>query len=255
VKLKRIWLFPLVLTALLPLRGQVNIERFVAGVDSSAFLSASQLNIEYKKGNVDFQQISLEHLSRWRLEKQSFLVIYKGELVWENGRRFVAEMLLHGRYMHRLTKGMYGEFFLQSDFNKARLLDSRSLGGAGFRLPGAWGMKNMTLGLSLFFEHEEYGLPSSARHAPRTEAWRGNGYISLAHEIREGLKASFSAYVQPDVSDAGDLKAIAALALDIGITEKWSIALTGDGRYDSRPPDGIREWDVNLDVGINWMIR
>ncbi len=250
-----VWLLAWLLTTLWPISAQVNIERFVAGVDSTAFLSASQLNFEYKKGNVDFQQITLEHLSRWRLARQSFLVIYKGELVWENGRRFVAEMLLHGRYMHRLTKAVYGEFFLQSDFNKARLLDSRSLGGAGFRLPAPWGMAGMTLGLSLFYEHEEYGLPPGARHPSRTGAWRGNGYISLNHAIREGVTASFSAYVQPDIGDAGDLKAIAALALDVGITERWSLALTGDGRYDSRPPDSIKEWDINLEVGINWMVR
>ncbi len=246
-----IWL----LFTLWPLSAQVNIERFVAGVDSAAFLSASQLNFEYKKGNVDFQQITLEHLSRWREEYQSFLVIYKGELVWENGRRFVAEMLLHGRYMHRLSPFVYGEFFLQGDFNKSRLLDSRSLGGAGFRLPAPWGMAGLTLGLSLFYEHEEYSLPSGARHPSRTGAWRGNAYISLNHSIREGLKASFSAYVQPDVGNTGDLKAIAALALDIGISEGWSLAVTGDGRYDSRPPDGIKEWDINLEVGINWMMR
>jgi len=59
-------------------------------------------------------------------------------------------------------------------------------------------------------------------------------------------------YIQPTVSDWGDVRELVNLRLASSITDELDLTVSFDLRYDSRPPDGIDALDTSLRTGLRY---
>ena len=68
----------------------------------------------------------------------------------------------------------------------------------------------------------------------------------------DNMLISSTVYVQPAVSDWGDVRTLVNLRLASTITDELDLTVSFDLRHDSRPPDGIAALDTSLRTGLRY---
>jgi hypothetical protein len=240
----------LALLATSPAAGQVNIESLRR--DSVAGTSGS-LEAEFvvRTGNVEIVLLGLGGRVDFGGERTSAFVVGNGELGFQGGRRFSNSALLHVRQNYAVSPRVVLETFQQLDYDRARRLTFRGLLGAGPRLSlarsGGW---RVALGTAYMFEHEWLDLPDTAVHPVRTSAHRWSNYLSAVATLRGGSTVAITVYTQPQLSDFDDTRVLGDARLVARLGTRVSATMSLNLRYDSRPPDGIRDLDATLRNGL-----
>jgi hypothetical protein len=171
---------------------------------------------------------------------------------WQDGKSFSNEALLHTRQVFRTQAQLQPEAFAQIDYDKARLLTFRGLFGAGIRVRLYQSDGNQFwLGSSYMFESEHLRLPDTAVHPDQTSAHRWSNYVSMAIGIGDRSRITSALYVQPQIDAPEDVRLLSQSTLAVGISGQFSLAVSFDMRYDSRPPDDIRSLDTRLETGVS----
>lgn len=230
---------------------QINTERYRQDADSG-FSGAIDIEGLAQTGNTDFQLLSLGgRLNYNRINGYSFFV-FTGGYGWNDGKQFSNELISHLRNVEGLTDFLQFEAFLQFDYNKKRKLLARELFGAGLRY------KILTsddfkfrLGTLYFFENEEYDLPQVSVHGRNVNAHRFSSYSTFEFVIAANTKFTSVTYFQPDLSSLDDYRVISENTLGLTITRQLSFNVRFNIRYDTVPPDEIKDLDTITKVGIS----
>lgn len=231
---------------------QVNTEKYRSVKDSSGFILNSEFNMKFDKGNVDFQELSIETLAQYKFSRRSSLMtIISGDVGWEGGQRFSNAMLMHLRYTQSVTEMLQLEFFSQVDYDKSRLLTGRFIAGAGTRIR-LWDAEEqgLWLGNSLFYENEKYDVPADAEHPENATDGRFSTYLSFIKNFKNYIKLNNVFYYQPRISDWKDYKIVGEAGLNMELTEHVSIVISLVYRFDNKPPDSIKKQDISLENGL-----
>lgn len=231
---------------------QINTERYRQDADSG-FSGAVEIEGLAQTGNTDFQLLSLGgRLNYNRIGSYSFFV-FSGGYGWKDGSQFSNELISHLRNVESLNDFLLIEAFMQFDYNKKRKLLSRELIGAGLRY------KILTtdyfkfrLGTSYFFEIEEYDLPDGSIHGKNVKAHRFSSYSTFEIRVKEDMKFSSVTYFQPDIQNFGDYRLISENILSFLINRYFDFNVKFNVRYDTLPPDGIKELDTITKLGITY---
>jgi hypothetical protein len=182
------------------------------------------------------------------------LLIGEGGLGFLSGDRFASAGLLHLRRTYWLSERVAPEWFGQLNYDRPLLLDFRALAGVGVRLrfsSGAWGAAGA--GASLMYEEERLDLPATAVHPEKTETVRSSTFLTLRLVAGESLVVSSTAYGQPALADVlGDVRLLENLRLSASITDRMTLTVAFDLRYDSGPPDRIASLDTRLRTGVTF---
>jgi hypothetical protein len=236
-----------------PLSAQINIES-LRREDAPEGLSGSlggDLNVT--TGNTDFVSVNLNaRLTRVR-GTLTELLIGQGGLGFLGSNRFATSGLVHYRQTFRLSDWIGPEWYGQVDYDRALLLDLRALVGSGARFDfagGEWG--RFGAGVSLMVEHEQLALPPEAVHPTRTTVIRNSTFVSLRIVPGEQLVVSSTTYLQPALSDAGDVRVLENLRIATALTSRLDLTVTFDLRYDAEPPDGISALDTRTRMGVTF---
>jgi hypothetical protein len=231
--------------------GQVNTEKYRSAADTTGFTLQSEIDMKLQKGNVDFQEMSIESLAQYKFVSGRMFFVISGDLGWESGRRFSNTMLAHLRYVKNISKILQLEFFVQTDYDKSRLLDGRLIAGAGPR----WRLWNkpkegLWIGNSLFYEQEKYSLSANAKHEEKIRNVRFSTYLSFIKSLRDFADLNTVFYFQPQFSDWDDFKIVGESGLVIKLTKHLSMDIKFIYRFDNKPPDSIKKEDITLENGL-----
>jgi hypothetical protein len=230
---------------------QVNIEK-VRGADVGEGLSTNlHLMFSTRSGNVDITELGLDVRTDFVAERSTSFLVLRGVYGWQDGDAFSNEGLVHLRHVRKRWRTLRPEAFTQIDYDKARRLTFRSLGGMGLRLvlfekdelDIAWGTAYM-------IEHERFDLPQASLHSRSNTHHRWSNYISLKASFNEETALIWTSYLQPRFDDFGDLKMLGEGVLETELTKVFSLTVTGRFRYDSVPPERIAKLDTLLAVGL-----
>ncbi len=232
---------------------QVNTERFREDADSVGFSGFVDLEGILATGNTDFQLISLGGRLNYNWGDDYTFLIADGGYGWEKGNSFVDQIFAHLR--HVITTGdlLQIELFTQFDNNKKRLLLARELlgGGLRFRLLKTEHFK-FRLGTAYMFETEKYDLPEIAFHPKTTSLHRFSSYITLSFELSKALSFISTTYYQPSIADINDYKLFSENALLVDAGKVFDFFIKFNLRYDSRPPDTIKNIDTFSRIGFSF---
>jgi len=232
-------------------RAQVNIENIRETDAKKGLSTAIKLDLANRSGNVDITTLGVDARVDFVQQKTRSFLLGRGDFGWLHGNRFSNGGLLHIRHTRFLSAFISMEAFGQIDYDKTRLLDFRSLVGVGPRFSIYKG-KNLRAvwGTSYMLEHERYGLPAGARHAPEETVHRWSNYLNITAAAAEILDISWIMYAQPRFSDFADIRLLSEATLSFRINRYLSLTDTFRLRYDAEPPDGIENLDTALLTGL-----
>jgi len=251
---RRIVYLAITLLAPSPLAAQINIESLRREDPPPGLSGALGGDLNITTGNVDLVQINLNARLTRVSGTLTELLIGQGGLGFLGRNRFATSGLVHYRQTYRVTDWVGPEWYVQTDYDRALLLDLRALVGSGLRFDfarGSWG--RFGAGLSIMLEHERLNLPETAVHDAKTTTIRNSTFVTLRVVPGEHLVISSTTYVQPTFADpTGDTRVLENLRIATALTERLDLTVTFDARYDSGPPDGISGLDTRLRMGVTF---
>ncbi len=232
---------------------QVNTEKFRADIDSSGFSGIVDISATAITGNTDFQLINGDTRLNYNWGKSYTFFVGSAGYGWQDKEAFSNQALAHLRHVKWMNSFLQLEFFLQTDYNKKRLLLSRELAGAGVRLKllSEEGIK-IRYGLAYMFEHEEYDLPPNSSHGRITDASRLSSYATFDVRLKDGFNFISVTYFQPKIAEWSDFKALSDNSFVSELSALLDITFGVSLRYDSRPPDTIKKLDTVTKFGLSF---
>jgi hypothetical protein len=229
----------------------VNIERLRRSADEPGITGMAGVNLTARTGNVELVLLNVEGRVDYTASRWLGFVVGNTDVGWQGGRRFSNAALLHARSNYVLRDGLILEAFAQIDYDKARLLGFRAIAGAGPRVDlldtPRW---RLTAGTGYMFEHERIDVPPTAAHPAETNTSRWTSYLTVRFAEGRRLSTAGTAYVQPRLDRFSDVRALGDFRLAVELVGSVSLVVTSRVRYDSRPPDGIRDLDTSLLTGL-----
>jgi hypothetical protein len=232
---------------------QINTERYRLDSDSIGFTGFADIDITAITGNTDFQFINLGGRLNYNWGTSYTFLVADGGFGWDDGERIFDQALLHLRHVQKLSNLIQTEVFFQTDFNKKRLLSERELIGAGlrFRILKLDYFK-FRLGTSYFFEHEKYDVAVNSYHGNNLFANRLSTYLTFEFEIKDDLKLVMINYLQPQIGKWDDYRIISDNYLAIELSSLVNVNVCFNLRYDSRPPETIKNTDTVTKFGLSF---
>ncbi len=232
---------------------QVNIERYNNLNSINGLMGNISFYISSKTGNTDIQEFEIDGRVNYKGENFYSFLIAQGEYGWNKGKEYSNNALLHLRHLQDLEGIFDPELFAQINYDKSNLILFRSLFGAGLRLSLiADTVVSLDFGTAYMYESEDIDLPQSAKHPSETNFSRWSNYLSFSSNISGNSRLSVVIYAQPRLDNFEDLRLLSENHLKAGLTDKLSLSLSVSLRYDSKPPDGVKDTDTNTKVGFTF---
>lgn len=211
------------------------------------FQGGVNLNFLGEKGNSDKFTSNLRTLNAYIKDRHEVLLLtnytYGESIKIKDSHKGSA----HARYTYKLSKYFYSEFFTQVEFDEFRHLDFRQITGTGLRTPLTISPNyTVAFGYGAFYEYEVYNT------SPNEERVRANFYVSYYQDVNPQVSFSSTLYLQPDVENTDDLRAIFSPILKTKISERLSLVTIVNLRYDNRPVPETKEYDLSYNFGFNY---
>lgn len=170
---------------------------------------------------------------------------------------FINKGFVHLRRTRSLGGGLYFEGFVQKEFNDFIRLKDRSLAGGGLRI--RWleagtdedGNPALRLHTGLGFMWEQERLKDC--EAPRAELVRSTNYVVLRWEPDARRLFQVTTYFQVDVERSRDHRVLMDGGLAFALTGKLSLVIRLNARYDHEPPEGVKNYDIELTNGLSFV--
>jgi hypothetical protein len=230
---------------------QVNIEKYNNLNSANGVISKISVYFNSKTGNTDIQEFGLDSRLSYMGEGLHTLMIGQGSLGWKDGKQYSNNALIHLRFLKEFQSIISPEVFTQIDYDKKRLLLFRSLVGGGVRFSlFKDSLASFNYGSSYMFEYEKLDLPENSNHLNQTYNSRWNNYISYSNFISSNSRFSLAVYFQPRFDKFNDFRILSENFISVNISSKLAISLNFSLRYDSKPPDTIKNFDTNISMGI-----
>ncbi len=199
------------------------------------------ISLETKRGNTekDNYKTSLRATYDSNASYVTWMEL-SGEYRQTNGVEDTNKLYSHVRYIHKITKQtLRAEAFVQIQTDKYKLLQERTLGGAGGRFKIFEVLENAKGygGIGGLYENISY-LDNSTENNVRLNSY-------LAYTIRFNEKSSFSYifYYQPLFEDFNDYALSHDIELQLHIYKQFYLKVSASYDLDSKPPLGVKNED------------
>lgn len=235
------------------LTAQINTEKFRQDSARIGFSGIANVEITAVSGNTDFQFISLGGRLNYNWGVSYTFLVADGGFGWDEGKRIFNQALLHLRHVQSFTELIQSEIFIQTDFNKKRLLNQRELIGGGIRLRVLSNEKlKLRLGTSYFYEHEIYSVSATSIHGSNKFASRVSTYLTLEYQIADYSNLVMINYFQPQIGNWEDYRIISDISFITSISSFVDLKVSFNLRYDSKPPETIKSTDTITKFGFGF---
>ena len=169
----------------------------------------------------------------------------------EDGEDVESDRYLHLRFNRRLTDRWKTFHFVQVQARLASLLQRRLLVGSGIRYRLLDGRSTLDVGTGAMYESEDLDPDEEiGAHPVEARVWRMANLVVFTRPLTQSVRLIGVSYIQPDLSDFGDLRALVDLSLRISLTENLDLTVQNEWRHDSRPPGGVEPNDYVLRTGF-----
>ncbi len=238
----------------LPVFGQINIEQLRMDDDTSGLWSGHiESELTFKKGNNDFilleSTVAVE--ADWR--NSSALLVLKGDIGESNGNRISNEFVSHLRYVDRFSPIVYGEVYLQYNYNLSRKILNREIAGGGARFvlldDPAWKVR---LGIGAMYEREEFDVPLGTDEWREIGQIRGSNYVSLNVAAAPNISITTATYYQPSLKDIQDFRILSETKASFRFSGSLSFTIKFNLFYDNIPLTGLKNYDIDSKYGLTW---
>jgi len=201
------------------------------GLSGSAALSLSS-----KRGTTDKTEIDTDLNLRYDNNESFALWGFGGYKYTDTeGKSIENRGAAHFRYLHRLTKNLYPELFVQTENNRINEVDYRFVTGGDIR----W----------RFFEREDFGkgyLGVGAIYErirfihPQTDPTQNNirlsGYLFYTKSFPSRARLNAYIYYQPRVGAWSDLNLYSLAEFQTPVYKNFFLLFSFTYNYDSTPP-------------------
>lgn len=234
-----------------PARAQVNVEALRHDTTGQGLTGTLGADLALRTGNVQLLDLGIRGRIDYGSGRLATFLVGEGTLGLLKGRQFTSTGLVHFRQTYAWRPRLAPEWFAQVNYDKPRRLDFRALAGSGLRLRLYQSSQvRFWAGSGFMLEYERLTLPPGAEHPRETTVVRSSTYASLRAAGGDRFVLTSTTYIQPQVSDPGDLRILENFAVAAGITEEVALRVQFGLRYDSRPPDDITGLDTALLSGV-----
>lgn len=204
------------------------------------------LDLSGKRGNSDTEQFAIGVYHSRRHQQHFGFIKASREYATSNGVESANNAFLHLRYNYYVEQDSALEFFLQSNKNDFRSLESRELFGSSYRFE----LNNkQSVGLGLFHEEEKYLLTESSESRSQN---RWSVYWVYAGDINDNFSISNTLYYQPNVENFDDWRCFYQAGLRSKLTDhlymKFSLLL----EHDSQPVLDVEKTDIRYQAGFEF---
>jgi len=159
----------------------------------------------------------------------------------------------HLRYLYKIEDPLYAETYLQTENNKLREIQNRSLIGTGIRYRfydnSRYG--RIYLGIGLLYEYLRF---SNTQVDPTEYNLRGNNYLHYTKRLKNKTEINAFIYYQPNIRAWGDYTIHSIAELQTPIFENFYLLLRFFNDYDSTPPKNnqVKQYDVSQRISLMW---
>lgn len=218
--------------------------------NSNLFQNRSNLRLDYVQ---DWGQIFL--VANYRLgSKEKLIFINKG--------------FSHFRAVKSFRSPVYGELFLQQEFNEFIQLSNRTLIGSGLRIK--WNETGsiadssrkciLITGVGLMWEREVIdsgpdGTEGDPVYGNLASLLRSTNYIVFEWNPKPAIGFLATGYFQFDTQRLADYRILTRSTLKVGLTKRLSLTLDLNLRYDSEPPGKIEPLDIDFRNGFSYSFK
>jgi hypothetical protein len=230
---------------------QVNTETLRLGDPPEGLYGDLKADLAVKRGNTELLQLGGSGRTYYRAGVHTPLVFVRGAVGSENDEIFEENGFVHARWTAMWLPRVGSELFGQIQYNAFIDLKFRALIGAGPRVLAVqedW--VEVYFGTGYMLEHEVLDVPATEPHPRRTLNHRSTSYASVKVALAETLLLTNVAYFQPRWDRFQDFRALDELELQLDVNEYVAVVNTFSFRYDSEPPTTIRDFDLDLKVGV-----
>jgi hypothetical protein len=220
--------------------------------DQNGLTGQVELKFEWRTGNNPFLDVGGTGALLLRHDRLLVLALARGEYGESNGLTLARKSFEHLRARYSLDCRWKWEAFTQHEYDAFRRLSVRAVAGTG---PALQLVDTKTLallaGVAYLVEYEQLDQrPGTIDAGRRDLTHRASTYLTGTETLGSGVAIVQTIYVQPRLDDPADVRLLGELSVTSKLSK--SIALT-DGitvAYDRTPPDGIKRYDTQLQVGV-----
>jgi len=232
------------------LSAQVNTERMRTSHDKKGYMASVGMDLNVLAGNSEKFELAPNARLDYVSDYLSWFLVGNYKYGESAQKAFANKGFLHWRVMAPINSGLSWEFFTQREFDEFRRITDRSLLGLGLRT--ALFDKETTgdggavyLGSGLMSEHEAY------QSSNPSDLIRWTNYLSAGY-TQKFFRIVAIVYLQPALSDFGNLRALADTSMHLYLTDQLSWRFSVKAAYTSRPQVSVKSYDVDIQNGISW---
>lgn len=239
----RICILLICLTA--PLGAMVNTESLRQGLDTNGVAAEIAFSYSVTQGNSDLVTFGLSPSLVWRTGRHLMFTINRLKTATADGGSLINNGFSHVRYNFEINRSLVYELFMQAQYDESQDLTARYLAGTGLRIRMINRSSMMlAIGVAGMYEYEKLKSGIIDR------VGRSSNYISFRGALNDRATVSGTVYFQPRWSDIGNLRILAESGIEAKISGHLSLTTMAGYRYDSEPPRGIKEYDLEVTGGL-----
>lgn len=214
-----------------------------------------EFSLSGKSGNSNRQTNSVAAQLSYRSGAHQLFTSGSAEYGESNDVKDSDNRFIHQRYIHHRSQKLAFEGYIQYQEDAFKLLDSRTLLGAGvrFNLSPADDAYLFNFGLGAYYTEEVYNLPATVTDEVSEEKYsRGNSYLNFSKQLTNSTKFSNTLYWQPRLTDFSDSYAYNNLSIAVKISKKLALKVTLETQYDSDPVGELEHVDHSYFTSLEY---
>jgi len=223
------------------LESQVNTESMRYASNESLLKQTLNMGFNVEQASSKISNSSFSYrLDYTGLKKISsfFVISYSNAYIEKDNRKDTISNkgFTHGRLTYQLYgENLFGEIFLQKEFNDFIFIKDRQLAGSVLRLK-LFQSYPLYLGLGVMSEKEVY------ESDPTKDLVRSTNYLSGSMDLMENIKFDNTIYFQFDLSNTDDYRILLDSMIDFTVNENISISCILNYRFDNDQHENLNKY-------------
>ncbi len=215
------------------------------GQSEDGFSGKLSTSVTWRTGNTDLLQLAASTNAAYHQGKHG--VLFKAQVTYgsKSSDVYIARTFEHLRYRFAVLDWLTAETLLQHQYDMFKKLKFRALVGGG--MAASWQPLDdlsLVLGSTYLLEREVEGEDAEITLSSFSDFdHRWSNYLQLGWNITETIGLKSTTFLQPKLTDFGDLRIHSENGLTVKANDVFSITVSFTATYDSEPYS-----DENTDV-------
>jgi putative salt-induced outer membrane protein YdiY len=221
----------------------VSMESVHNNKPEEGFSGNVKLSISNTSGNTEKEEYSLGSKLQWHQGEITDYLLLSTDYAKSAGVKSSDSAFAHLRHIQQFHPAVAWEAYLQVEKDQFARLEYRGLAGGGLRFTLLEGESRGAVYLGLGAYYSEERIDNSYADAGTETLWRGNSYLLLKYQINPDAAVMSTTYYQPASGNPDDYRLLEQAGLKVKLTDRLSLVISYDLRFDNDPPLGVEKRD------------